>query len=120
MLRSMAFAVILLAVSLTLSPAPAQAGTQDFTLVNDTGVDIHNLFISESGNENWEEDVLGDDVLPDGARTTIGFAGYDACLWDVLVLDQAGDGLTWTGLNLCEASVVILRCDDEQCWADWE
>ncbi|MDA8019231.1 MAG: hypothetical protein MPN21_17460 [Thermoanaerobaculia bacterium] len=59
---------------------PAMAGTQDFTLVNQTGVEIYRLFISETANENWEEDVLGDSVLPDGSRINVDFYGRDACL----------------------------------------
>lgn len=120
MLRSIRVSVVLLVASLALASAPAHAGTQDFTLVNETGVEIYNLFISETANENWEEDVLGEQVLPDGSRMTIGFRGRSACLWDMMVLDEAGDSLSWTGLNLCEASVVVLWCDDEECWAESE
>lgn len=32
-------------------------------VVNDTGVDIYKIYTSEDRNENWEEDVLGADVL---------------------------------------------------------
>jgi hypothetical protein len=38
----------------------------------------------------------------------------------MMVRDEAGDSVTWTGLNLCEATVIVLRCDDEKCWAEWE
>lgn len=108
----------LLAVGLVVWPV--FAGTQDFTLVNRTGVDIYSLFISESANNDWEEDVLGQDVLPDGARVNISFRGRTACLWDMMVTDSVGDSLEWAGINLCEASVVVLSCDDEECWAEWE
>lgn len=120
MVRSIGPSLALLALSLALPPAPAHAGTQDFTLVNDTGVEINNLYISETSNDNWEEDVLGDRVLPDGGRMEIEFHGKTACLWDMMARDEAGDSLTWTGLNLCEASVIVLKCNDEECWAEWE
>jgi hypothetical protein len=48
----------------------AGAGTQDFLLVNDTGVEIFYLYVSETNNESWEEDVLGEDVLPYGAASS--------------------------------------------------
>lgn len=41
MLRSIPVSVVLLAASLALSSAPAYAGTQDFTLVNETGAEIY-------------------------------------------------------------------------------
>lgn len=109
----------LTALAFAVAPA-AFAGTQDFTLVNRTGVEIYSLFISESANDEWEEDVLGDDVLPDGARIDVTFSGRSACLWDILVTDDEGGNVTWEGIDLCETSVVILRCDDDECWADSE
>ena len=118
-LRLTAIGLSLFAVALLLAPATF-AGTQDFTLVNQTGVEIHNLYVSETTNEDWEEDVLGDKVLPDGARIDIAFHGRSACQWDMLVADDEGNNVTWTGLNLCETSVVVLRCDEEECWAETE
>ena len=103
-----------------LTAAAAQAGTQDFTLVNQTGGTIYSLFISESANDNWEEDVLGDDTLPQGGRMPITFSGRSACLWDIRVTDPDDNEAVWTGINLCEVSVVVLRCNSQECWAEFE
>lgn len=111
--------LVLMLFALGVAPA-AFAGTQDFTLVNKTGVEIYSLFISESANDEWEEDVLGEDVLPDGERMHVTFSGRRACLWDMMVTDDDGGNVVWEGIDLCETSVVILRCDDEECWADYE
>jgi hypothetical protein len=100
--------------------APASAGTQDFLLVNETGVEIYSLYISETNNADWEEDVLGEHVLPHGSRMTITFAGRSACFWDMMVTDDQGGSVTWNGINLCTTTTVILRCNDEGCWADYE
>ena len=118
-LRSTAIGLSLFAVALLLAPATF-AGTQDFTLVNQTGVEIHNLYVSETANDDWEEDVLGDKVLPDGARIDIAFHGRSACQWDMMVADEEGNNVTWTGLNLCQTSVVVLRCNEDECWAETE
>lgn len=107
-------------LSVLLAAPAAFAGTQDFTLVNNTGVDVYSLYISETSNDNWEEDVLGEDVLPDGNRVDITFTGHDACLWDMMVTDGDDGQLIFQGVNLCQASVVVLRCDDEECWAETE
>ncbi len=100
--------------------APAMAGTQDFRLVNQTGVEIYNLYISEANNENWEEDVLGENVLPSGGSLFIQFSGRSACMWDMQVTDDEGGSVTWQAIDLCESSVVVLMCDDEECWAEFE
>jgi len=99
---------------------PLHAVTQDFTLVNQTGVEVYRLFISETGNDSWEEDVLGNGTLPDGHRLDVSFSGRTACLWDMMVTDEDDNSLTWQAINLCEASVVVLRCNDEECWAEHE
>ena len=114
---ALCFAVLLVGA---LAAGSALAGTQDFTLVNQTGVEIYRLYISETTNQDWEEDVLGDQVLPDGSRIDIDFHGRNACLWDMMVTDDEDNSVEWTGINLCESSVVVLRCDDEECWAEWE
>jgi hypothetical protein len=103
-----------------LMALPGHAGTQDFTLVNQTGSTIYSLFVSESDNDSWEEDVLGEDVLPNGRRMNVTFSGRRACLWDLRVTDPDDNEVTWTEINLCQVSVVVLRCKRSECWAEFE
>jgi hypothetical protein len=117
-IRPLFLALVLLLAG--LAAGPALAGTQDFTLVNQTGVEIFSLYLSETTNDEWEEDVLGDRVLPHGNRLDINFHGRRACLWDILITDEDDNQVTWSAINLCEATVVVLRCDDSECWAEWE
>lgn len=117
---SCALVLALAMVGMLVVTGTAQAGTQDFTLVNASGVDVYELYISESANDDWEEDVLGEDVLADGARIDISFSGRSACLWDMKAVDVEGTSVLWSGINLCTTSVVVLRCDDEGCWAETE
>jgi hypothetical protein len=100
--------------------ARTSAGTQDFTLVNKTGVDIHNLHISESAKDDWEEDVLGADVLANGDSLEIHFSGKAACSWDLMVKNEAGEGVFWRKLDLCKATKVTLTCDKGNCSASVE
>lgn len=117
--RRTAVAVLCLLAVAAMAPQAA-AGVQDFTLVNQTGIEIYSLYLSESASDEWEEDVLGEDVLPSGERLDITFSGGDTCLWDMMVTDDEDSSVTWTGINLCETSVVVLRCDDEECWSEAE
>ena len=95
----------------------AHAGTQDFVLVNKTGVTIHNLFISESNKDEWEEDVLGEDTLEDGDTVTITFSGKKACASDLMVKDEEGESVYWRKIDLCSVSKVVLHCNAKECWA---
>ena len=88
-----------------LAPATALAGAQDFTLVNRTGLRIVELYISTSETDEWEEDVLGVDVLEDGASVNIHFSAKEqAKHWDLKIVDSDGDEVVWTNLNLLEIS----------------
>ena len=87
------------------------AGDQDFTLVNETGVEIHEIFISAASVDNWEEDLLGEDeVLADGYELEISFdADEEAELWDIKVTDDEGSAVVWQRLKLTEISRVTLK-----------
>lgn len=99
----------------------AHAGDQDFVVVNETGVEIHRLYVSPSSSEYWEEDVLGEYTLPIGESLEITFSPKeDAALWDLRVEDADGDFITWEQLNLLEISVVTLHYDGNEAWADLE
>lgn len=109
MLRSFAAA---LAATLMLA-GPALAGDQDFTLINGTGRTVTEVHVSPSPVDDWEEDVLGREALPDGARTVIRFAGDpEACLGDVRVVYTDGQTADWDALNLCEISVIGIEYDE--------
>ncbi|MBU1564638.1 MAG: argininosuccinate lyase [Proteobacteria bacterium] len=85
------------------------AGDQDFTLINDTGVEIHELYISPAKAGDWGEDVLTVDTLPNGESVEIQFGGKErAAFWDIMVMDQAGDSLEWPHLKLTEISAITL------------
>ena len=105
----------LLTAALLLSStfaAPAWAGTQDFTILNNTGYPIAQVYVSASSKDQWEEDVLGRDVLPEGERTKIRFdSDEDACLWDLKVVYTDDESAEWQGINLCKVSVIALSYD---------
>ena len=92
--------------------APAAAGEQDFTILNNTGYPIERVYVSASAKDDWEEDVLGRDTLPNGERTKIRFdRDEDACLWDLKVVYEDEESAEWQGINLCKVSVVALSYD---------
>lgn len=94
------------------SPASTSAA-QDFTLVNETGVEIDKVFISPHDKDDWEEDVLGQDTLPNGQTVDIKFHRAEtAPIWDLKIEDNKGNGIEWENLNLLEISKVTLYYKD--------
>jgi len=91
----------------------ATAGEQDFTLVNRTGVEIYELYIRPAATDDWQEDVLSVDTLPDGQEIEISFdLEEEADYWSIRVVDGDGDAIEWPEVDLTEISTVILSFED--------
>jgi len=107
----------------TQTPAPAAnaAGAQDFTLVNATGVEIDKVYIAPHSSDDWEEDILGQDTLPDGQTVDIKFnRGEKAALWDLRIEDSKENSIEWENLNLLEISKLTLHYKDGKATAVFE
>ncbi len=97
-------------LALSLAATPALAAQQDFSLENSTGYTIAQVFVSAATTNDWEEDVLGEDVLPTGESVDITFsASENACRFDLKVIYDDEEEAVWEGLNLCSISTVEIR-----------
>jgi hypothetical protein len=82
---------------------PALALDRRVTIVNNTGFTMTNFYGSNKGTNSWEEDILGQDVLPSGSQVTINFydnSGY--CKFDFKAVFEDGDVLVREDVNVCE------------------
>lgn len=87
--------------------------SQDFKLINATGHEIHGVFLSSVGVDNWEEDVMGQDTLANGASVDISFASDETGqYWDLMVTDDAGAQLIFQNIDLFTVSEVILKIEN--------
>jgi hypothetical protein len=95
-----------IATLLTLaSVLPAAALDRRVTIINNTGYTIVNFFGSNTGTSSWEEDILGNDVLPSGSSVQINFNdGTGYCMFDFLAIFDDGEQLIREGVNICEIS----------------
>jgi hypothetical protein len=97
------------------------AGEQDFTLVNETGVEIHALYVSPADKDEWGKDILGKDTLASGQSAEIKFSPKEeADKWDLRVEDSKGNSIEWTDLDLTEISKLTLHYADGKATADVE
>lgn len=98
------FAPLALAAALAFtSAAPALSLDRRVTIINNTGFTIVRFFGSNTGSGSWEEDILGEDVLPSGSSVVINFddsTGY--CMFDFRAEFEDGDVLERGGVNVCE------------------
>jgi hypothetical protein len=108
-MRSLSTLVAAAALALLAVPAWS-AGDQDFTLVNRTGYTIEQVYVSPIKAKDWQEDVLGRDVLDDGESVDIRFnKREEVCRWDLKVVYDDGEEAVWSDFNLCEVSRITIR-----------
>jgi hypothetical protein len=103
------------------SASNEKGAAQDFTLVNQTGVEIHRVYISPHDSNDWEEDILGRDTLANGDSVDIKFnRGEKAANWDLRVEDSQGHAIEWENLNLLKISKLTLYYKDGKATAQAE
>jgi hypothetical protein len=113
-----------IAASLLLAASPLAAqGQQDFTLVNRTGYDINEVYVAPSASDDWEEDVMGRDILEAGQSVDIGFSPKEkTCIYDVKVVYTDGEEAQWDRFDLCTVSRIRIFYNrrNGETWAEYE
>lgn len=86
--------------------------SQDVKVINNTGVEIAEMYISASQKNDWEEDVLGQDTFASGTELNIKFKEEEESqYWDLMVKDSKGNSITWTNIDLFTISEITLNFD---------
>ena len=98
-----------------LGTARAEEGKQDFKLVNKTGYEIKEVYVSPSKSADWEEDILADGVLPDlNAREIHFHRSATGCHWDLkVVYSEDSSSAIWNGIDLCTVEKIIIHYDKD-------
>lgn len=85
--------------------------SQDVYITNSTGVAIVELYISPSDSDDWGSDLLDGEAF--GAGETVlfeaGVVGTAEAAWDILVVDEDGDEITFADVNLSSATALDLH-----------
>ena len=89
----------------------AFAGAQDFVLVNNTGFPIYTVNVSPASSDNWEEDILGKQVLPNGEAVQVNFGIGNTQYWDIQAVFEDGSSLAWYNIDLLSVAQVTLNND---------
>ena len=95
----MTFATALLA----LTSSAAVALERKVQINNQTSFTIVEFYASNTGTADWQEDILGSDVLAAGSSVMINIddgSGY--CKFDFLAVFDDGDELVSSDNNVCE------------------
>ena len=97
-MRKLSHALLFTALAGSLFAGSALAGDADFTLVNRTGYDIREVYVSPSHKNAWGKDRMGDNVLENGKRRLFKFSDKSSCKQDMkVVFDDDGGAVALVG-----------------------
>ena len=98
-----------------IGAAQAEESKQDFKLVNKTGYEIKEVYVSPTKATDWEEDILGEGVLPDLSARDIHFhRTAKSCHWDLkVVYTEDSSSAIWTDIDLCTVEKIIIHYDKD-------
>ena len=88
-------------------------------MINNTGSDIYRLYASETDTNDWEEDILDNDILYSGESFHITFhIDTDSLKWDFAIQDEYEEqtefyDLSFAGCNVEGATLVLWRENGE-------
>ena len=76
---------------------------QEFVLMNESLLPIYFFQASPSNVDEWEDDILGEDILMpgDGGIVTIG-DGRESCIYDFRAIFEDGSEQEDYGVDICE------------------
>ena len=100
-----AFAFMLAVCFVMINGSKGAADQRDFTVYNETSYTITELYVSPHSADNWEEDVLGSDVLKAGHHVKITFSdNLGVCYYDIKAVYSDGDKSIKYNVDLCSIS----------------
>ncbi|MBU0934935.1 MAG: hypothetical protein KKI09_06350 [Spirochaetes bacterium] len=102
-------ALVLLFALFASAAAMAFDGYVDIT--NNTGYTIYYIYVSHHTSDDWEEDVLDDEVLLDGDTIRITLEGYSDSIFDIMVEDEDGDTYTFWDIDVEVDDIEVTLAD---------
>lgn len=89
--------------ALLLSAAAAQAADRHVTVTNSTSWQLRELYGSNVGVDEWQEDILGRDVLEPGESVVVNFDdGSGACRFDFKGVFADGEEVVSNNIDVCQ------------------
>jgi hypothetical protein len=98
------------ALSFVALAGSALAQDVEFTIINNSSVDLHYFYTTPSNDDSWGEDLLAEmGVLESGYQATAMIGdGSDQCLYDFKFLGAEGEELIVTEVDICTLSSYTL------------
>lgn len=102
----------LLFLSQSAADPPSHSGERHVVLTNNTRQPIVEIYISDDGADNWQEDLLGSELLLPGRSVAVDVDDRNGnCRVDVKTVHDNGSDLVNRGVNACrdDGHPVLIR-----------
>ena len=98
-------ATTLAAVALSTTGANADNEDRRVRIINNTSYTMQRFYASNVDTDDWEEDILGNDVLRPGCSVVVNIDdGTGHCMYDFKAVFSNGRSLVRQGINVCRIS----------------
>jgi hypothetical protein len=78
------------------------AADRHVRIVNNTGVPMTHFYASTSDTDEWEEDILGRDILDDGEEVNVNIDdGSGECMYDFKGVFKGGQSVVKKKVDVC-------------------
>jgi len=94
---------------MTADLASADSYDRRIILINQSDSTIAEFHASNVGTNSWQEDILGDSVVPPGSSVPINLddgSGY--CLFDFKTVTRDGATIIRRGINVCNTTTYTI------------
>jgi hypothetical protein len=104
---------VLMSVTHAAAAQECNEGNRDYyvDVTNATGYTIYYLHVSPADVKTWGPDLLGDDVLPDGAESRVYICNYSSPIFDIQVEDEDGDTYTFYAIDVSRQDLTVTLSD---------
>jgi hypothetical protein len=111
MRRNLLAAALLAAFGLSdAASSGAMAQDRRVEVVNSSGRTLREFYASNVNRTSWEEDILGNNVLPSGRSIVINIDdGSGSCRFDFLAVLEGGRRVEQRDFNVCRGSRFVVR-----------
>ena len=100
----------LLFMLMTASSAQAQQNYY-VDITNQTGFTIFYMYVSPADAKDWEEDVLGSEVLMNGDTRRVNLNNYFSPIFDIRLVDEDGDTYTFWNVDVSLRDIIVTLAD---------
>lgn len=99
-----------LALAMTAGLSLPAFADNTIELINETGWDIHEIFMSPSSQDDWGDDYLGEEILETGDSLTL--TDVSSGHWDLRIVDMDGDECVLSDVHITGSESVSISAED--------